>query len=619
MSELEKLWQLALADIVERLFPMGSQAFFEDSPVSKIWPAAPDFPPDLYAAVGCLLEIAGAYQYGAFPDEKTGLWGPSVFGISAKEHAECVRAGRRWGQEPFQTPRLVKRLWKELGSYADNPVFFEHRVNARPLPWWTLAMKLLIIADEASGDVGFGYSEELASELPTWVSDFAQANTEDTLRTLVPKATFGHITYYPQSPSICICADLDVACVQPKSRTPAVGCTLRTFSHNLALLPPRGIVKGSWQRPPEVLTHDDKAALNLLLIPFPYAVSADSFRPEACKPAEGAHAWGWFGLHQEWLNGPFGIKGPKARKESAKRREALVSFVHDLIHLAKQDVATLHGIVFPEYALDWKAYEDLVGMIRRDFPEIEFLVAGSSDNCRGEIGNVALSTVFTRPGNRLAKNSLAITTSRAKHHRWRLDEGQISTYALASALDPRMIWWEKTLLPKREIHVNVFRSGSTFATMICEDLARVDPGHAVLRSVAPSLVFVLLMDGPQLPDRWSARYATVLAEDPGSSVLTLTSTALLARANREGRYGKSRSVALWKQDNGGPVTIALPHKHHGIVLTLSGYRATEVTLDGRPNKDGRAWRYHGQQPIRLRARNAAHTEAIELIAGNEEG
>jgi hypothetical protein len=123
------------------------------------------------------------------------------------------------------------------------------------------------------------------------------------------------------------------------------------------------------------------------------------------------------------------------------------------------------------------------------------------------------------------------------------------------------------------------------------------------------------MDGPQLPDRWSARYATVLAEDPGSSVLTLTSTALLERANREGRFKKSRSIALWKQDNGSATTIELPNEYHAIVLTLSGYRSTEVTLDGRPNKDGRAWRYHGQQPIRLLPQNDAQSEMIKLMVG----
>ena len=604
-----------MADLVARLFPVSSQAFRNSRRVSKLWPPVPDFPPDLFAAVGYLLENAGAYQYGAFPDEKTGLWGPSVFRISPDEHAECVAVGRNWTEKAFETPHLVTKLWKELGADASAPVFSEHRVNAKPLRWWPIAMKLLIIADEACCDVGFGYSEELPmATLPTWISDLAQFGTEDTLRALVAKTTSGHITYYPQSPTICICADSDVACVQPKSRTPTVGCTLRTFTHNLSLLPPRGLVKGSWQRPPEALTHDDKAALNLLLVPYPYSISAELFRPETCDVGAGVDPWGWFGLHQDWLNGGADLSKGSAATESKKRRKALVTFVHDLIEGAKKDVGKLHGIVFPEYALDWKSYEALVVMIRQNFPDIEFLVAGSSNNCRSEFGNVALSTVFTRPDSRVAKNSVAITTSRAKHHRWRLNEGQISTYALASALDPRMIWWEKTLLPKREIYVNVFRTGSTFATMICEDLARVDPAHAVLRSVAPSLVFVLLMDGPQLPDRWSSRYATVLAEDPGSSVLTLTSMALLRRANREGRYGSSRSVALWKQDNGGPVTIELPDGHHGIVLTLSGYRSKEITLDGRPNKDGRAWRYHGQQPIRLVAQKAASAAAIKLIS-----
>jgi hypothetical protein len=609
------IWQLTLAEVVGRLFPEGTQIFHSQKAVLRGWPAAPDFPPDLFAVAGTMLEIAGAYQYGAFPDPKTGLWGPSVFRLTVDEHQNCIKAGRDWSRSPFETPKLAKQLWKELGGYAGEPVFTEHRVNLAPVPWWRVAMKLLIIADESCNDVGFGYSRELSDAKPTWISDIPQYFTEDTLRELAKKTTSGHIAYYPQLPSICLRADFDVVCVQPKSRTPTVGCTLRTFSHNLALLPPRGLVKGSWQRPPEILKHDDESALNLLLVPFPYSVRADAFLREPCSVPEGVDPWGWFGIHQEWLLGHHGDPAKAKKKNSRQRREALVRFVSQLIVEAKRDVGTLHGIVFPEYALDWDSYDSLVMMIRKDFPEIEFLVAGSSNNCRGESGNVALSTVFTRPENRVSKRSIAITTSRAKHHRWRLNEAQISSYALASALDPRMIWWEKTLLPKREIHVNVFRSGSTFATMICEDLARVDPAHAILRSVAPSLVFVLLMDGPQRADRWSARYATVLAEDPGSSVLTLTSTALLERANREGRYGKSRSVALWKQDNGGAVPIELPIDHHAIVLTLSGYRTTETTLDGRPNRDGRAWRFHGQQPIRFVPRNKSQERDRVLIAG----
>lgn len=144
------------------------------------------------------------------------------------------------------------------------------------------------------------------------------------------------------------------------------------------------------------------------------------------------------------------------------------------------------------------------------------------------------------------------------------------------------------MLPRRDVHVAVFRGASTFATMICEDLARVDPCHAVLRSVAPSLVFVLLVDGPQLPTRWPERYATVLADDPGSSVLTLISLALIERANCTGRPDGSRAIALWKEDTGRTEAIPCPAGYDGVVLTLSGCLTSEVTLNGRVNGDGRA-------------------------------
>lgn len=66
----------------------------------------------------------------------------------------------------------------------------------------------------------------------------------------------------------------------------------------------------------------------------------------------------------------------------------------------------------------------------------------------------------------------------------------------------------------------------------------------VLRRVGPSLVVGLLLDGPQLPQRWPARYATVLADEPGSAVLTLTSFGMVARSRPPGRT-RSRAVALW--------------------------------------------------------------------------
>jgi len=68
----------------------------------------------------------------------------------------------------------------------------------------------------------------------------------------------------------------------------------------------------------------------------------------------------------------------------------------------------------------------------------------------------------------------------------------------------------------------VFRYGMSMATLICEDLARIDPVQTVIRAIGPNLVIALLMDGPQWQRRWSGRYATVLADDPGSAVLSVT-------------------------------------------------------------------------------------------------
>ena len=96
-----------------------------------------------------------------------------------------------------------------------------------------------------------------------------------------------------------------------------------------------------------------------------------------------------------------------------------------------------------------------------------------------------------------------------------------------------------------------------FCVLICEDLARQDPVSELIRAVGPNLVVALLMDGPQLEHRWAAKYATVLAEDPGSSVLTVTSLGM-ARLSRPPKKPVSRAVALWKDPVSGAVEVALP-------------------------------------------------------------
>jgi len=118
-----------------------------------------------------------------------------------------------------------------------------------------------------------------------------------------------------------------------------------------------------------------------------------------------------------------------------------------------------------------------------------------------------------------------------------------------------------------------------------------------------------------MAERWSARYATVLADDPGSSVLTFTSLGLLERSIKAGRSDAKRYVALWKEDTGRTVPIPCEKGAHAIVLTLSGHRTTERTLDGRRNHDGRAWRFHGMQPISIEPKNDTEKKMLKTVIG----
>ena len=112
----------------------------------------------------------------------------------------------------------------------------------------------------------------------------------------------------------------------------------------------------------------------------------------------------------------------------------------------------------------------------------------------------------------------SIAYQQDKHHPWRLDRNQIRQYSLGGRLDPNVQWWEDIAIRRREVWFNVYLPWLSFCVLICEDLARQEPVSSLVRAVGPSLVIALLMDGPQLQSRWPSRYASVLADDPGSSV-----------------------------------------------------------------------------------------------------
>src|SRR5262249_33359782 len=126
----------------------------------------------------------------------------------------------------------------------------------------------------------------------------------------------------------------------------------------------------------------------------------------------------------------------------------------------------------------------------------------------------------------------------------------------------------------------------TLASLVCEDLAQSDEVASVIRAVGPMIVVTPLLDGPQLSSRWGARYASVLADDPGSAVLTLTSFGMAQRARLPGQ-DPSPVVALWKGPGQGTREIPLEPGAQGILLSATADGPPRRSLAGRrPAENG---------------------------------
>jgi hypothetical protein len=134
-------------------------------------------------------------------------------------------------------------------------------------------------------------------------------------------------------------------------------------------------------------------------------------------------------------------------------------------------------------------------------------------------------------------------------------------------------------IPRRSLQV-IDQGAVVLTTLLCEDLARLEPVADLVRSIGPTIVITLLLDGPQLASRWTARYASVLADDPGSAVVTLTSYGMAQRCRPPG-CEPSRVVALWKDPSGELTEISLEDGADAVLL------ATNVTIGGARTADGR--------------------------------
>lgn len=311
------------------------------------------------------------------------------------------------------------------------------------------------------------------------------------------------------------------------------------------------------------------------------------------QSSSSSDQWGFFTLAQDWL-----VSDNKVTSTTQ-----IVAFVQDLVSKAVAELGEVHGVIFPEYALDAATFSTISMALKANSKEtgFEFIVAGTSQEpttakTTSRHGNYAVFSSVDNTG----EAEWGIQGCREKHHRWKINRPQILRYGLGYRMSPDFSWWEGIPLSRRIIEFFEVRAGTSLTVLICEDLARADPCQSVVRAIGPNLLIALLMDGPQLPSRWPGHYAGVLADDPGSSILTLTSLGLIERgAVTDSAH--SRSVALFRDKSGNQRTLQLPHASHALAVRLTATKKEEHTLDGRG--DGNAAYVWGlDEVVALRAK-----------------
>ena len=494
--------------------------------------AALDWPADVFALVGTLLSRSHAYRFAVSPPVGR-HWPPYLDGSWNGRICSAAEAWAAWAEDrQGPLPALVAEAWAALRSSAGTSL--DDVADGRDWPACQALLTLLAVSDETCAGVA-------AALDPVRTAGYRFRARADELL-----ARTGSLSRLPTHRLR----------VLPKVRTPPGGISFRSLSRYLCL---RGAaVEVSWHKVPARRAGLGQQQANVLLLPWPLRIRQRDFRPlpGSVRRAE---------------NEPFGSF------EFVPAEPFDLDLVERVLHAALDEVDDVDAVILPESCVPAEALEPLEAVLGRH--GVGVLLAGvretSSAPDRQPANWVHLGVQVGGAWSHYRQN---------KHHRWFLDESQVNQYHLAGALHPSVRWWEAMEVPRRALQVLELSEGLTLVAVICEDLARLDEVAELLRDVGPTLVVTILLDGPQLASRWTARYASVLADDPGTAVLTLSANGMVQRSRPIGSP-PSTVVALWKDPTRGLREISLDPGAQGVVLSLAATRARRRVADGRTPVD----------------------------------
>jgi hypothetical protein len=499
-----------------------------------------EWPPDLFALTDVILERAEVYRFVLSPP--TGVqWPPNRAASWRDAVQDAAREWSVWVEERDSAlPRLVAEEWGVVRGGVSVPL--EQLAQGQDWRMCEALLTLHTIADEACAGLF------VALDRSDGQGCLYRARGRELL------ARTGSL------------ARIHSGFVQvlPKIRTPPSGKA--GFSRYACVQRPG--LRTRWHKLPARHPGTGPAAehVDMLLLPWPLRVRESDFRAVD-------------GSVRRFSKEPFGFF------EFAPSEGLDLDLLDRTLIAAADEVQSVDAVIFPESAVDESEIADLEALL--DHHGVIYLQTGvrARSPQPGQFGSNWLH-IGVSPG--LEKGGLLPSSPYApwfhirqnKHHRWALDEGQIFQYHLGGALHPKVLWWEAMDVPRMELQFLQVGEEVTIVSLVCEDLAQNDDVAEVIRAVGPTIVSTALLDGPQLRSRWAARYASVLADDPGSAVLTLTSFGMAQRSQPAG-HDPSPVIALLKDADRGTREISLKPGSHGVLLTLSGERATRRSADGR--------------------------------------
>jgi hypothetical protein len=495
-----------------------------------------EWPPDLFALTNVILGRSEAFRFALSP---LGDWPPAHVPDWSRAVEEAGRRWAVWVQDRHGAiPDLLAEEWTAFRERAGTTL--ERLAQGHD---WRLCETLLTlhaIADEACAGLGVALDSSDGEACVYRARGREMLARTGSLARVNPRSLR----------------------VLPKVRTPPTGRA--SFSRYACVQGPG--IAARWHKIPTRHRGTDPRSeyATLLLLPWPLRVRESDFRPLD-------------GSVQRLAKDPF------AFFEFAPAEGLDLELLDRVLVAARDEANSVDVVILPESAVDEGDIDDLEALLHHH--GVSVLQTGvrqrSQDPERlpGNWLHIGVNPSLEKGGVASAEPEPWFHLRQNKHHRWSLDENQILQYHLGGVLHPKIRWWEAMEVPRRAVEF-IEVAELTLVCLVCEDLAQTDELAELIRSVGPTVVISVLLDGPQLTSRWAARYASVLADDPGSAVLTLTSSGMVRRCRPRG-HDASTVVALWKDHARGTREIPLDPGAHGVLLSMCMDRTTRRSADGR--------------------------------------